>query len=539
MIWLLALVGLVVIAALVILFLNGFYKKGSREVALIRTGAGGRKIVIDGGCLALPFLHRIERVSLRTIRLEVSRRGARALMTEDRLRADIDMEFHVRVHSENDSVASAAQTLGSRTFRPEDLQALIEGKLVDSMQAVAATMTMDALHVQRAAFAERVASHLTGNLARNGLELEAVSLLSMDQTPLAALDENNAFDAMGMRQIAEVIATNRKQRVEIEVAAEIAVKRSRLEQARQSAAIEQEQREFEIAQRREIERFQAEAEAQIAQARAEAARIGEEARIRQDADIKFSEIARDQELRLREMSAILAVESGKIDNAIRIAAKRGEETQAQATAESARERVVIAMETVQTSKDIAAAERARRLALLRAEESAAVDRIKTEADNESMLTRMRAETTAAQARAEAERERMIAEATGRAALIKAENEQSPAVMALKLDMYKLDKFPEIAAQMMKPVEKIESIRINQIAGLGGNGPGSGAAGAGSAFNQALDSILGMAVQLPMMKKIGDEIGLDFDANLATRVNESAGRTAGAHRSEAAKPKAQD
>ncbi len=537
MIWLLALVGLVVIAALVILFLNGFYKKGSREVALIRTGAGGRRVVIDGGCLALPFLHRIERVSLRTIRLEVSRRGNRALMTEDRLRADIDMEFHVRVHSSDDSVASAAQTLGARTFRPEDLQALIEGKLVDSMQAVAATMTMDALHGQRAAFAEQVARHLAGNLARNGLELEAVSLISMDQTPLAALDENNAFDAMGMRQIAEVIATNRKQRVEIEVAAEIAVKRSRLEQARQSAAIEQEQREFEIAQRREIERLQADAEAQIAQARAEAARIGEEARIRQDADIKFSEIARDQELRLREMSAILAVESGKIDNAIRIAAKRGEETQAQAAAEAARERMVIAMETVQTSKDVAAAERARRLALLRAEESAAVDRIKTEADSESMLARMRAETAAVQARAEAERERMVAEATGRAALIKAENEQSPAVMALKLDMYKLDKFPEIAAQMMKPVEKIETIRINQIAGLGA--PGSGAGGTGSAFNQALDSILGMAVQLPMMKKIGDEIGLDFDANLATRVNESAGRTAGAHRSEATKPKAQD
>src|SRR5690606_18881154 len=108
---------------------------------------------------------------------------------------------------------------------------------------------------------------------------------------------------------------------------------------------------------------------------------------------------------------------------------------------AARERMVIAMETVQTSKDVAAAERARRLALLRAEESAAVDRIKTEADSESMLARMRAETAAVQARAEAERERMVAEATGRAALIKAENEQSPAVMALKLDMYKLDKFP--------------------------------------------------------------------------------------------------
>ena len=37
---------------------------------------------------------------------------------------------------------------------------------------------------------------------------------------------------------------------------------------------------------------------------------------------------------------------------------------------------------------------------------------------------------------------------------------------------------------------------------------------GSQFGHALDSILGMSVQLPFMKKIGDEIGLDFDAQLA-------------------------
>lgn len=535
-VWLLALIGIVVVGAVAILFLNGFYMKGSREAALIRTGAGGQKVVIDGGCLALPFLHRIERVNLRTTRLEVSRKGPKALMTEDRLRADVDMEFHVRVRATPEGVATAAQVLGARSFRAEELQALIGGKLVDAMQAVAAGMSMDALHEQRAVFAERVAAQLTGNLAKNGLELEAVSLISLDQTPLSAFDESNAFHAMGMRRIAEVISTNRKQRVEIEVAADIAVRRSQLEQARQRMGIEQEERELEILQRREIERLQADADAEIAQFRAEATRVGEEARIRQEADIKFSEIARDQDLRLREMSAILAVESGKIENAVKLSAMRSEETAAQARTEATREKVVLAMEEVQTKKDMAVAERARQLAVLRARENAEVERIKAETQAETLLAQVRAEVGAAQSRAEAERLRMIAEAEGRSALVKADNEQSPAVMALKLDMYKLDKLPEITAQMMKPVEKIESIRINQIAGIGGGNGHDGSAGGASAFNQALDSILGMAVQLPVMKRIGDEIGLDFDANLATRVNESAARTVGTQRSDAKKTK---
>jgi flotillin len=39
----------------------------------------------------------------------------------------------------------------------------------------------------------------------------------------------------------------------------------------------------------------------------------------------------------------------------------------------------------------------------------------------------------------------------------------------------------------------------------------------------------MSVQLPMMKKLGDEIGLDFDAQLAGRTADAAGRAAAATR----------
>jgi len=70
--------------------------------------------------------------------------------------------------------------------------------------------------------------------------------------------------------------------------------------------------------------------------------------------------------------------------------------------------------------------------------------------------------------------------------------------------------PEIIGQMMKPAEKIESIRIHQLSGFSGSpGAPNGDGGAKTPVNQVMDSILGMALQLPALKSIGESIGLDF------------------------------
>ena len=80
---------------------------------------------------------------------------------------------------------------------------------------------------------------------------------------------------------------------------------------------------------------------------------------------------------------------------------------------------------------------------------------------------------------------------------------------------------------MKPVEKIDSIRINQITGMGNGysqGAGAGVTGAaggagmspaqgGSPVNQAINSILDMALQYPVFKRIGDTIGVDLESGL--------------------------
>jgi uncharacterized membrane protein YqiK len=86
---------------------------------------------------------------------------------------------------------------------------------------------------------------------------------------------------------------------------------------------------------------------------------------------------------------------------------------------------------------------------------------------------------------------------------------------MKVDLARLEALPGIVAEMVKPAEKIESIRIHQISGLGGAADGAaGSAGARPAVNQVLDSILDMAVQLPALRRIGEEIGVSLKDELS-------------------------
>ena len=74
--------------------------------------------------------------------------------------------FYVSVDPSEEAIARASQTLGNRTFSADKLRDLIEGKLVDTLRAVAARMTMDELHEKRAEFVREVSAMLEEPLAR-------------------------------------------------------------------------------------------------------------------------------------------------------------------------------------------------------------------------------------------------------------------------------------------------------------------------------------------------------------------------------------
>ncbi|MGB0518251.1 MAG: flotillin, partial [Candidatus Puniceispirillaceae bacterium] len=71
----------IVLVAIVVVVAAWLYERASREVSLVRTGLGGRKVVLDGGVIVLPYFHKVSRVNMQTMRLEVNRHGEQALIT--------------------------------------------------------------------------------------------------------------------------------------------------------------------------------------------------------------------------------------------------------------------------------------------------------------------------------------------------------------------------------------------------------------------------------------------------------------------------
>jgi flotillin len=512
--WVLAIAVAVVVIAIAVLFLNRFYRKSTRDIALVRTGFGGQRILISGGCLALPFLHKVEEINMRTLRIEVRRAGDKSVITEDRMRVDVELEFYVRVIPTADGIATAAQALGAKSFTVDGIRNLLEGRFVDAVQAVAARHTMDSLHEGRAEFVSSISDLLRENLKQNGILLDSVSLTRLDQSAFSSFDENNAFNAVGLRKLAEIIAVNRKKRAEIEADADISVRQTQLEATKQRLVLSKQEEEAQINQHLEIEKIRAASDAEASKAREEAMIASEEARIERERQTKATEVAKQSQLRKLEVESQLGVELKKVDSAIQLAAKHVEEAKSRAQAELARTEVVLAEEHVQTERDRAVADRSHEMALKRVNEQGAVDQAKAETEAGVLLRRIRAEAEAVRTKAEAERLRLLAQSEGERAVIDAENSQTDALIRMKLEQYRLDRLPEIVSQMMKPAEKIDSIRIHQLNGFGGGGasgvPGGNGDGAQKPpINQVMDSILGMALQLPALRSIGDSIGLDF------------------------------
>ena len=519
----------IVLVAILVVVAAWLYERASRELSLVRTGLGGRKVVLDGGVIVLPYFHKVSRVNMQTMRLEVHRHGEQALITKDRLRVDVGVEFYVSVEPTEESIARASQTLGRRTFEADKLRDLIEGKLVDTLRSVAAQQTMDELHEGRGAFVKQVKSALTEEIRRNGLELESVSLTALDQTPFTALDENNAFNAVGMRKLAEVIANSKKERATIDADAEVSVRRSAMEAAKRTLQIDLEEQEAQIEQVKTLESLRASQLAEIAASKAESEIAANAAKIEMEKSIRASDIQREEEISKAEIAQRLAVETAEQQRNITLRKQSMDEAKAEAAASGARAEAVKAAENVETAKALAAAERGKSLDLITAEKESQVHGLRkqhaAETEADTMVTLAGARLKAAQSDADAEKVRLSAmaeelamKAENARAMNEAENAMSPEVIELARDKARLEALPKIVEQMVRPAEKIDSIKIHHITGgaLDRSRSSGGGEGGGDKppVNQALDSIMDMAVQLPALRKIGEDLGVSFEDGMS-------------------------
>jgi flotillin len=264
--------ALILVAIFVIgMIIGRLYHRAEKDRAYVRTGFGGQKVVVDGGSVVLPIFQSIAWVNLQTLRLDVHRDSQDAMITKDRMRVDIGVEFYVRVKPDGSSIALAAQTLGERTNDVAQLRELVEAKFVDALRSVAATMSLADLQEKRSDFVKAVQSTVANDLELNGLELESASLTKLDQTDTKFFNPNNAFDAEGLAALTKIVEAKRQERNQTVRNAEVAIAQQDLDATQKTLEIMRLKKDAELSQQRDIANKTAETRAAAALKEAEPA----------------------------------------------------------------------------------------------------------------------------------------------------------------------------------------------------------------------------------------------------------------------------
>jgi len=301
--------------AIFVYLLHWLYRRSSKEVSFVRTGLRGEKVVISGGAFVLPIIHNITSVGMRTLRIEVKRGGDKSFITKNRMRVEIVAEFYVRVTPNKEAVSIAAGTLGKRTMEPESLRDLVQGRFVDALGIVAAKMSIEEIQEQRGAYIKAVKDIVAESLGSTGLELEAVSLTSVDQAGLEVFDPSNAFDAEGLTQLTEQIEAGKKKRNDIEQDTSIRIRTKNLEAEQKALEIDQDREFARLLQEREIAKQRDKERTEMAIETARQERLAEEARIKAEEDIEKTRIQQQDtievERSLREHELTLQIEERK------------------------------------------------------------------------------------------------------------------------------------------------------------------------------------------------------------------------------------
>lgn len=521
-----------IVIAIIVYLLHWLYRHSSKDLSFVRTGLGGERVVMGGGALVLPIVHDVTEVSMNTLRIDVRRAGERSLITRNRMRIEVSVEFFVRVIPSAEAVAAAARTLGNRTLNPESLKDLVQGRFVDAMGSVAARMAMEEIHENRSDYIKGVKALVADSLTANGLELEAVSLTGLDQADMKLFNPSNAFDAEGLTRLTEEIETRKKKRNDIEQDTMIAIRQKNLESEQLRLSIDRESEYAKLAQESEVAMRRAKQRAEIAlektdrerdieEAQIRSAEIVEKSRINQTRAVESERILREQETAQLDIQRRRALEIEEQDRAIAISIKSKAQSDAQTASEAARALMIEAQEKVITVRETEIAQRRKSIDLIEAAQQAEREALKVVtaagAERAAALDRAHADHAAAEEAAF----RYEVDSEGKRKLNEAENIRSDASRRSGLHAKLIENLPSIIRESVKPMESIESIRILQVDGLpglsgaqsggasGGHGPSGqdGAPSGGGLADSVVNSALRYRAQAPLVDSLLKEIGV--------------------------------
>ena len=426
--------GSVILLFGLLAFFLSFYKKVPQGVAMVRTGSGGTTVEFDKGMFVVPVLHMLELMDLSVKTVEIIRMKEEGLICKDNIRADIKVVFFVRVNKDSEQIKNVAQSIGcKRASDPATLRQLFEAKFSEALKTVGKRFEFVELYDNRDKFKRAIVEIIGTDL--NGYILDDAAIDHLEQTGIQYLKLDNILDSEGIKKITELTAAQKVKANFIKREEEKTIKEQDVEAREAILEYERQLAEKEERQRREVANIKAKEEAEIAKISEEERLRSEIVRIQTEEQLAIAEENKQRQVivaqknkeraeaveneRVEKDRLLEQTERERIVTLAEIEKQRAIEEEKKNIQDVIKERIVVEKrvveeeERIKDTREVATAQRAKQVAVIKAEEtgeSAIIEETK-KAEAEKLAAEIRAKTLLIDA--EAEKEAAVKEAESR------------------------------------------------------------------------------------------------------------------------------
>ena len=435
----------VAIALIVIAILASGYVKSPPDIAYIISGLHKKpRILIGKAGVKIPFLERLDKLSLGAIQIDVKTRSA--VPTAEYINVRVDSTVSVQVGRSEEMIELAAQNF--LNIDRDTIASKINDLLEGNIREIVGQMKLTEMVSDRKAFSEKVQANVVPDLAKFGLELVSFNVQNFS-------DEGGVIDNLGIDNVEQIrknaaIAKSDAQR-EIAVAEAENEKKSNDAQVQADTEIAKKQTELAI----EKARLKKEADIKLAEAEAAKAIEAENQRKTQEIATANANLARQEkeiELKEREVAIkerALEAEIKKTAEAEKYAAQQKADAELYTTQKASEAELFERQKKAEAEKFEAEQEADAKKALAEAVKAQGI------ADAEAAKAKGEAEAAAIRAKLEAEAEGLMKKAEAMAAYGDAAK-QDMQLQALKVYFEQL---PAIAEAVGKGYTNVESIKM--------------------------------------------------------------------------------
>lgn len=268
-----------VVIFLILLFVTS-YIKAAPDTALIVSGFGKRKILIGKAGFRIPFLQRIDKLSLRVFQVDI--KTDEAIPTSNFINIRVDGVANLKISSDPELLGRAAESI--LNMSQDNLIKQVQQVLQGNMREIVGTVDIKRLVQDRQGVANSVKENVVPDMAKLGIEVVNFNIQSFS-------DDNHVIENLGIDNISQIskdaaIAKANADR-------DVTIARSAAEEAANRSRVDANQKIIEQNTALSLKQSELKQQTDTAQAQADAA-------------YKIEEQKRQQEINIAQINADIA-----------------------------------------------------------------------------------------------------------------------------------------------------------------------------------------------------------------------------------------